>query len=106
MNGKGELVFDVAAGTSLTSSSVGTTIPKDLRDGQWHYIVASYLPTYQTYNVEGNITQLPGSVGTATLYIDNKLVASNANILGAHPPINPNDQALLLANNAGGAIDQ
>ena len=106
VNGKGELVFDVAAGTSLTSSSVGTTIPKDLRDGQWHYIVASYLPAYQTYNVEGNITQLPGSVGTATLYIDNKLVASNANILGAHPPINPNDQALLLANNAGGAIDQ
>ena len=106
VNGKGELVFDVSAGTSLTSSAVGTTIPMDLRDGQWHYIVASYLPTYQTYNVEGNITQLPGSVGTATLYIDNTLVASTENILGAYAPINLNDQALLLANNAGGAIDQ
>ncbi|MCX5945830.1 MAG: hypothetical protein NTZ53_11145 [Cyanobacteria bacterium] len=106
VNGKGELVFDVAAGTSLTSSAVSSTIPQDLRDGKWHYIVASYLPAYHTYNVEGNITQLPGSVGTATLYIDNKLVDSNANILGAYAPINPNDQALLLANNAGGAIDQ
>jgi len=106
VNGNGELVFDVGAGTSLTSSAVGATIPQDLRDGKWHYVVASYLPTYQTYNVEGNIAQLLGSVGTATLYIDNKLVASNANILGAYAPINSNDQALLLANNAGGAIDQ
>ncbi len=104
VNGAGQIVFDVGSGTSLTAAQSGGT--NDLRDGGWHYIVASYLPNYQTYNVEGNSTQLPGGIGTATVYIDNKLVASQSNVLSAYMPANFNDQALLLANNNQGAIDQ
>lgn len=101
VNGDGQLVFDIGKNTSIT-----TDLPSDLRDGAWHYIVASYLPTYQSYTVSGTTVQLPSNVGTASLYVDNQLAASQSNIINAYAPINLNDQALLLANNVGGAIDQ
>ncbi len=104
VNSDGHFVFDVGANTSLSSAQLASS--SDFRDGNWHYVVASYLPAYQSYNVEGNITQLPGMSGTATLYVDNKLVASQVNVLDAYAPVSPNDQAVLLANNVGGAIDQ
>ena len=104
VNSDGNFVFDVGANTSLSSAQLASS--SDFRDGNWHYVVASYLPAYQSYNVEGNITQLPGMSGTATLYVDNKLVASQVNVLDAYAPVSPNDQAVLLANNVGGAIDQ
>jgi hypothetical protein len=108
VNGSGQLVFDVSQGTSITSEASGT-VPADLRDGNWHYIVASFLPTYQTYNADnadGIITQLPTNMGTASLYVDNQLVASNTNVFNPYPLINLNDRAQLLANNTKGAIDQ
>ena len=101
VNGAGQLVFDVGRQVSITSA-----LPTSLNDGQWHYVVASYLPTYQAYAADGVITQLPTNVGTATLYIDNQQVATQSNIINAYAPLNLNDQALLLANNVGGAIDQ
>ena len=110
VNAEGQIVFDIAKGTTLTSKAFsqldGTIVPSDLRDGNWHYIVASYLPDYQTFDVSGTITQIPTNVGTASLYIDNTLVSSNTSVVDAYIPINLNDQALLLANNAGAAIDQ
>ncbi|MEB3348391.1 MAG: hypothetical protein VKO00_00005, partial [Cyanobacteriota bacterium] len=48
VNGLGQLVFDVAPGLSLTSST-----GVDLRDGQWHYIAATYLPQYEQSTVNG-----------------------------------------------------
>ena len=106
VKGSGQLVFDVGVGSSLTSQ-VLAAVPADLRDGQWHYIVASYLPSYQAYTVDdGTVIQLPTNVGTASLYVDNTLVASNTSVVNAYDPTNGNDQALLLATNSGGAIDQ
>ena len=105
VNGSGQLVFDVGVGSSLTSQGLAA-VPADLRDGQWHYIVASYLPSYQAYTVDGTVIQLPTNVGTASLYVDNTLVASNTSVVNAYDPTNGNDQALLLATNSGGAIDQ
>ena len=105
VNGSGQLVFDVGQGTSITSEASGT-VPADLRDGNWHYIVASFLPTFQTYDADGVTVQLPTNIGTASLYVDNQLVASNTNVFNPYPLINLNDQAQLLANNAKGAIDQ
>lgn len=105
VNGSGQLVFDVGVGSSLTSQGLAS-VPADLRDGQWHYIVASYLPSYQAYTVDGTVIQLPTNVGTASLYVDNTLVASNTSVVNAYDPTNGNDQALLLATNSGGAIDQ
>jgi hypothetical protein len=105
VNGSGQLVFDINVGSSLTSQALGT-VPADLRDGQWHYIVASYLPSYQAYAVDDTVVQLPTNVGTASLYVDNTLVASNTSVINAYDPTNGNDQALLLATNSGGAIDQ
>lgn len=105
VNGSGQLVFDVGVGSSLTSQAAAA-VPADLRDGQWHYIVASYLPSYQAYTVDDTVVQLPTNVGTASLYVDNTLVASNTSVINAYDPTNGNDQALLLATNSGGAIDQ
>ena len=105
VNGSGQLVFDVGVGSSLTSQGLAA-VPADLRDGQCHYIVASYLPSYQAYTVDGTVIQLPTNVGTASLYVDNTLVASNTSVVNAYDPTNGNDQALLLATNSGGAIDQ
>lgn len=106
VNGNGELVFDIGNGTSLVADTIPSNITGDLRDGQWHYIVASYLPDYTSYTAAGSIVQLPTNVGTASIYVDNQLVASQANVFNAYVPVNINDQALLLANNNGGAIDQ
>ena len=106
VNGNGELVFDIGNGTSLVADTITNNSSGDLRDGQWHYIVASYLPDYTSYTAAGSIVQLPTNVGTASIYVDNQLVASQANVFNAYVPVNINDQALLLANNNGGAIDQ
>lgn len=105
VNGSGQLVFDVGLGTSLISSAT-ENLPADLRDGEWHYIVATYLPVYQTYSDSETAAQLGSNVGTASLYVDNNLVATNPSVFNAFPALNLNDQALLLANNVGGAIDQ
>jgi hypothetical protein len=105
VNGSGQLVFDVGLGTSLISSATAN-LPADLRDGEWHYIVATYLPVYQTYSDSETAAQLGSNVGTASLYVDNNLVATNTSVFNAFPALNLNDQALLLANNVGGAIDQ
>ena len=101
VNGSGQLVFDFGNNESVT-----TNLPADLRDNQWHYIAATYLPTYQSYNVNGTVAQLPTNVGTASLYVDNELKASKSNVFNAYAPINLSDQALLLTNNVSGAIDQ
>ena len=93
VNGSGQLVYDIGQGTSLVSQAVGTTVPADLRDGQWHHIVATYLPGQ-------------GTTGVATLYVDNHQVAQQGGVAHAPIPANLNDQALLLTNNVGGAIDQ
>uniref|UniRef100_UPI003137E965 hypothetical protein n=1 Tax=Synechococcus sp. UW140 TaxID=368503 RepID=UPI003137E965 len=106
VNDKGELVFDIGNGTSLVGVASDPSISSDLRDGQWHYIVASYLPNYESYTVAGSIVQLPTNVGTASIYVDNQLIAVQNNVIDAYAPVNLNDQALLLSNNVGGAIDQ
>lgn len=93
VNGSGQLVYDIGQGTSLVSQAVGTTVPADLRDGLWHHIVATYLPG-------------EGTTGVASLYVDNHQVAQQSEVAHAPIPANLNDQALLLTNNVGGAIDQ
>ncbi|MFZ0408215.1 MAG: hypothetical protein WAM11_08920 [Cyanobium sp.] len=90
VNGDGKLVFDIGRGSSLTSAALGS-VPADLRDGQWHHIVAAYLPNYQAYSVADTVTQIATNVGTASLYIDNTLVASNNSVIDAYAPINYND---------------
>ncbi len=103
VNDLGQLVFDVAPGVSL-SSSQGV----DLRDGLWHYIAASYLPEYASDTVlgpNGTPTQPPTLNGTATLVVDNQVVGSSP-VRAAYAAGNLSDQALLLAGNAAGAIDQ
>ncbi|MFN9923979.1 MAG: hypothetical protein ACK55H_08130 [Cyanobacteriota bacterium] len=100
VNTSGQLVFDVGADASLVSDVAG-----GLEDDQWHYVVASYLPDYVDYTTDAGTTfQLPSNVGTATLYIDNKQ-ASQSTIVNAYDPSNINDALVLLANNAGAAID-
>ena len=112
VNSAGNLVFDVADGVSITSSATSPSnkrqspLPADLRDGEWHYVVASYLPDYRSYTINGVETQVPTNNGTASLYVDNQLVASQGNVTNAHLATNINDIALLLPNNVGGAIDQ
>jgi len=103
VNDLGQLVFDVAPGVSLTSSQ-----GVDLRDGLWHYIAASYLPEYGGETVigpNGTPIQPPTLNGTATLVVDNQVVGSSP-VLAAYAASNLSDQALLLAGNAAGAIDQ
>jgi FG-GAP repeat len=101
VNADGQLIFDVGAGSSLASNVAG-----GLEDDEWHYIVASYLPNYVNYTAANGTTfQLPSNVGTAKLYIDNHQ-ASQSTVINAYQPSNVNDELLLLANNAGAAIDQ
>ena len=101
VNGLGQLVFDVAPGRSLLMP-----IGSDLRDGQWHYIAATYLPDYTATTIDGQTVDLPTRTGTAALVVDNRVVASAAGVGGAYAAINLSDQALLLAGNAQGALDQ
>lgn len=105
VNGAGQLVFDIGQTSSIVSAATGS-VPADLRDGQWHYVVASFLPTYQTYDASGVTIELPTNTGTASLFIDNQLVASNTSVFNPYPLMSLNDEALLLAGNSGGAIDQ
>ncbi|MEI7664996.1 MAG: hypothetical protein WCI65_02980, partial [Synechococcaceae cyanobacterium ELA263] len=112
VNGGGKLVFDVADQVSITSAATTPSntrqipLPDDLRDGEWHYVVASYLPDYRTYTINGVETQVPSNNGTASLYVDNQLVASKTGVANAYLATNINDTALLLPNNAGGVIDE
>ena len=112
VNSNGNLVFDVADGLSLTSSASTPSdkrqipLAADLRDDEWHHIVATYLPDYRTYTINGAVTQIPTNSGTASLFVDNQLVASKDGVTSAYLATNINDIALLLPNNAGGAIDQ
>ena len=101
VNGLGQLVFDVAPGLSLTSST-----GVDLRDGQWHYIAATYLPQYEQSTVNGEPVTLPTLQGSASLLVDGEVVTSNSGVSAAYAAQNLSDQALLLANNAGGGLDQ
>lgn len=101
VNGEGQLVFDVAPGQSLISES-----GIDWRDGEWHYVVATYLPEYEQITVNGEPITRPTLQGTASLVVDNKVVASDNTISAAFAAQNLSDQALLLANNFGGGIDQ
>jgi hypothetical protein len=112
VNPAGNLVFDVAEGVALSSAATAPSdkrqspLPADLRDDQWHYVVATYLPTYRSYTINGIDTLVPTNSGTASLYVDNQLVASQENVSNAYLATNINDTALLLASNAGGSIDQ
>lgn len=100
VNASGQIAFDVAAGTTLFSPT-GT----DLRDGNWHYVVVSFLPEFITYTADGTLVDVPSNVGTASLYIDGQLVASVADVVNPYAPSNVNDYAQLLSDNASGAID-
>jgi len=112
VNPAGNLVFDVAEGVALRSAATAPSdkrqspLPADLRDDQWHYVVATYLPTYRSYTINGIDTQVPTNSGTASLYVDNQLVAAQDNVSNAYLATNINDTALLLPSNAGGSIDQ
>jgi len=99
VDGNGQLIFDASQSLAL-GSGPGT----DLRDGAWHAVTATYTPDYILYTQNGKELQLPTNNGTARLYIDGKQV-SEAAVSKAFLPINANNQAVLLANNAGGAID-
>ena len=111
VNSAGNLVFDVADGVAITSSLTKpsdqrqSALAADLRDGEWHHVVATYLPDYRTYTVSGTVTQVPTNRGTASLYVDNQLVGFREGVTNAFLATNGNDKALLLANNSGGAID-
>lgn len=100
VNGSGQIAFDVAPGKTLLSTD-GT----DLRSGDWHYVVASFLPDYVTYSADGSLVDVASNVGTASLYIDGKQVASVANVVNPYAPSNVNDYAQLLSDNAQGSID-
>ncbi|MCP9787932.1 FG-GAP repeat protein [Cyanobium sp. Maggiore-St4-Cus] len=95
----GRLVFDVSKDLALTAP-----LGSDQRDDAWHYVAVSYSPTYSDYSVNGTTVQVPTNSGTASLFIDGKLVAS-ASVSDAYLPFNVNGQAQLLTHNAGGAID-
>jgi len=100
VTGAGQIAFDVAAGQTLVSNT-----GVDYRDDGWHYVAASFLPEFITYSADGNLIDLPRNVGTANLYIDGKLVSSQANVIDPFAPDNSNDQAQLLSDNGGGALD-
>ena len=99
VDGNGQLIFDASQ-----SLAVGSGPGTDLRDGAWHAVTATYTPDYILYTQNGKELQLPTNNGTARLYIDGKQV-SEAAVNKAFLPINANNQAVLLANNVGGAID-
>ncbi|MCX5969099.1 MAG: FG-GAP-like repeat-containing protein, partial [Cyanobacteria bacterium] len=106
VNGSGQLVYDLGQGTSLVSQAIGTAVPADLRDDSWHHIVATYLPTYVSTDNGGVVSQSPSNSGVASLYVDNQLVAQQSGVANVPLLLNLNDQAQLLTNNVGGAIDQ
>ena len=100
VNGSGQLVFDVAPGVTLVSAD-----GVDYRNSNWNYVAASYLPEFNTYSASGTVVEVPRNVGTANLYVNGKLVATQANVINAYTASNFNDAAVLLSDNAGGAID-
>ena len=100
VNAMGQIAFDVAPGVTLVSAD-----GVDYRDNGWHYVAASFLPDYFTYSAAGTALELPRNVGTANLYVNGKLVATQANVINAYTASNFNDAAVLLSDNAGGAID-
>ena len=100
VDGAGRIIFD--AGKSL---ALGSGLGIDLRDGAWHAVTATYTPNYITYTQNGEELQLPSNNGTARLFIDGQKV-NEAALSNPYLPVNINNQAILLANNAGGAIDQ
>lgn len=107
VNGQGQVVFDVGSGTSLLSTlaAAGST-PLRIDDGDWHYIVATYLPDYQTsQGANGKPTDVPLGTGTASLYIDNQLVG-RMSLSDVFSPDSEASDALLLYLNTGGAIDE
>ena len=99
VNGSGQISFDVSKDLTITAPA-----GSDQRDGAWHYVAVSYAPTYTDYTVDGSTIQVSNDHGTAYLFLDGQLVAS-AQVSNPYLPFNPNGQALLLTNNAGGAID-
>jgi hypothetical protein len=99
VNGEGQLVFDVAPGVSITANA-------DLRDGDWHYIAATYLPVYEQSTINGQPVALPTLQGSASLLVDGQLVQTDSAVTAAYAAQNLSDQALLLTNNAGGGLDQ
>jgi len=100
VNAAGQIAFDVAPGVTLVSAD-----GIDYRDNGWHYVAASFLPDYATYSASGTTIELPRNVGTANLYVDGTLVASQADVVNPYAASNFNDAAQLLSDNAGGAID-
>ncbi len=76
----------------------------------WFYVAASYLPDYRDFSADdGTLLQVPANSGTASIYINNQLVAqstASAPVIDAFTTENVNDQLLILANNNKGAIDQ
>ena len=65
----------------------------------------SFLPDYTSVVVTDTLFEVPSNVGTANLYINGQLVATQSNVIDPFAPTNLNDNAQLLAENAGGAID-
>ena len=102
INPEGELVFDVGVGERVLS-----TDQVDLRDGEWHYIAASFLPNTVNYVTNSNsLIETYSNVGIASLYVDNELVGQDETVVDAFLPTNVNDELVMLTNNVGGAIDQ
>ena len=107
LDGSGNIVFDVAEGYSIISEMPlsGVSEEKELQDEEWHYVVVSYLPHYNDIATDTNPDQqTPSSVGTASIYIDNELVAQDI-VAGAYLPENINDELLILPLNDGAVID-
>ncbi|QVL53948.1 MAG: hypothetical protein KFB97_06400 [Cyanobium sp. M30B3] len=100
VNGNGQIAYDVADGITLLSDA-----SVDYRDGEWHYVAVSFLPDYTSVVVTDTLFEVPSNVGTANLYINGELVATQSNVIDPFAPTNLNDNAQLLAENAGGAID-
>ncbi len=83
-------------------------MPDDLRDGEWHYVVASYLPGLTgAYTINGVETQAAEQQRhrQASMWITSWW-HRRSNVSNAYLATNINDTALLLPNNAGGVIDQ
>lgn len=99
VNAAGEVVFDVGSSTSLLSTT------KSINDGAWHYIVATYLPDFETQLVNQQPVDVPLTTGSASLYVDNKLVGQTV-VLDVFSPATEAQDALLLYLNQGGAIDE
>ncbi|MCP9789043.1 FG-GAP repeat protein [Cyanobium sp. Maggiore-St4-Cus] len=99
IDANGKLVFDVGAASSLLSDAA-------INDGNWHYVVATYLPDYVLATIADKQYQVPQLTGTASLYIDGKAAATPLAIDDVFSPTTEADSALLLYGNAGGSIDE